>query len=567
MVSRDHLARASHQDAESLGKTLLPSIIRCESLGASSVERWANFLADDLLYWADVQGASSRQLDISDDAVTKYFLDGSKPIPVFSAIANGFKRHRRKYDWVEFTPFGARRYGPKALPREGVIPIYQLQGDYEAPVRGDAAALEYGKPTEGYKRLHAHHLMAVCGSAFATDWSAAVRALSLPLRIFMKPFAAFKSRACHPVLGSGTTNVAGLGKLRDGGISINVPYPAVLPMTSGRHVDILLVMDATEGSDGAQSVKDAIKQGYYKADPKDVEGTEWLNFSKARRVHVFHPSEGFLGPVIIFCLGLTERSTLDVVRSEEELRCDCAKVRSWVSQEVVPALITELKAQPQPMFAPVEMPRYSSVVPISDVFLSSRHSEASSCEWSPTAGSPSLRRAMSNVVVSREMQFPLPSPAKKKVTQPKSALSKDRKVKEKRVHWSDGVPPRPKKIASTPCLVSATHKHEQARARTPSATAPTVPSELNPRVVSTRKTSSPWWQRLGASSGRSNDPPATVPKRATLMASFCVKGKGSVWIPAHRRDTNDVVTVWKRFVADGKAAVSEGMLPHLCGMP
>lgn len=349
MVNREHIAAASCHDVDSTGKSLLPSIINCEKLGVSSVERWANFLANDLLYWTDVvKPGSSRTLDISDDEVTKYILDGSKPIPIFSAIANGAKRHRRKYDWVEFTPFGARRYGPKVLPEEGVLPLDQLQGDYEAHVKGDPTLLDPTVPNEGYRRLYAHHLMAICGSAFATDWAAAVRALSLPLRIITKPIAAFKCNELRPVLGTGTTNIAGLGKLRDGGISINVPYPALLPMSSCREIDIVVVMDATEGCEGALSIKDAVKQGYYKIDPKDVaEGSEWLSFCEKRRVHVFHPREGSFGPVIVFFLGMTNRDTLDIVWTQEQLLADCARIRNWVASEVVPAFAQALADLPE----------------------------------------------------------------------------------------------------------------------------------------------------------------------------------------------------------------------------
>ena len=357
MVNGKHVRQASKRDEGWIGRTassLLEGssgtkditfyqVLMNPRLGESFVERWSNFLMADLLFWSNRKEA----LLLNDEEVTAHVKNGTKPIFICSAIANGADCKERKYDWIEFTPFGVRRYPPKVRPAPGtVLPPSDIMGNLH-PDKVKAKALpedmnasdKEALTRAGFMKLFAHNLMGICGSAFAIDWSNAYESLPTILKIIAAPIAAYKADDPDPVLG-GTTKVPGVGELRDAGLCFNVPYPALLA-DSGRDVDILIVMEASHGSKGAETLQLAMAQGYYEADPKDL-GADWLNFGPSKRVHIFHPKDPRYGPVIVFFLGLTERDSADIIESGPEVIQDCATVRRNVHEQFMKTVVVAL---------------------------------------------------------------------------------------------------------------------------------------------------------------------------------------------------------------------------------
>ena len=357
MVNRKHVRQASKQDEGWIGRTagilleerdhkdltVASALLRPE-LGESFVERWSNFLMADLLFWSNRKEA----LLLNDEEVTAHVKNGTKPIFICSAIANGADCKERKYDWIEFTPFGVRRYPPKVRPAPGtVLPPSDIMGNLH-PDKVKAKALpedmnasdKEALTRAGFMKLFAHNLMGICGSAFALDFCGVCEEVRSPfLKILAAPIAAYKADDPDPVLG-GTTKVPGVGELRDAGLCFNVPYPALLA-DSGRDVDILIVMEASHGSKGAETLQLAMAQGYYEADPKDL-GADWLNFGPSKRVHIFHPKDPRYGPVIVFFLGLTERDSADIIESGPEVIQDCATVRRNVHEQFMKTVVVAL---------------------------------------------------------------------------------------------------------------------------------------------------------------------------------------------------------------------------------
>jgi Ran GTPase-activating protein (RanGAP) involved in mRNA processing and transport len=250
-----------------------------EIIAGRPMKFWEEHLRSSLLEPFHGQGAKSLRMAGLREAD---LLRGELPIPICTCIADGAPPN--KYDWVSFSPFGAVRYGAAGATRD-------------------------------WSSLHPYslaELMAVFGSAFAFDWESAPESL--------RRFAPAKYN--EPLLSAvsgkdtGVTNDRNLGRLRDAGIASNVPVPVLMKSVTGRDVNVVLVMDASELEAGEPECTQLWRLR---------ENLPWLNeadvlrpFRSGEMVRVFVPPTAD-DPVIVYTLGYTAKATFDTNYSREEV--------------------------------------------------------------------------------------------------------------------------------------------------------------------------------------------------------------------------------------------------------
>lgn len=397
MVSRDLVDRACYRSAaqqrvgflsaKAGADTTIAAALTTDKLGTTLVERWGNFIANDILNFTDVRSGAapnpcttgliapndsdasppsteplaegagsaaaasakardaaivaqnrqnpSRNLHLSN--LRSPVERGDLPFIVCSAIANRPKSdsdprpspQTRSYDWVEFTPWFSRNPAQKTT----IANSDDLGGYFEGPRTGSIS------------QLSVHHLMAVCGSAFACDVACALPAGVSSL------VQKHVNVSSEPILGGGITDIvemttdaatqgigAPLGQCRDAGIDFNVPLPPLLP-EAGRTFDIIIVHDAGAGSKNAFELQRAVDLGYLTLMPGGASPLE--PYRPGECVRVFRGSQGY--PTVIYFLGLTERGTHQIVQSANALRQDVRKLRENALRYLLPVILAELR--------------------------------------------------------------------------------------------------------------------------------------------------------------------------------------------------------------------------------
>jgi hypothetical protein len=362
----------------------IPGVLLNSSMGTCFVQRWANFIANNILMFADnfipptedphesEEMRRSRQAKLSD--LQDLVRHGDFPFVILSTIANRELQEEeqpgptvRSFDWVEHTPF---------FTRNGPAQIVDCD---------DAACVLFPDKEDGDEMHTApmtlHHLMAIAGSAFAFNLSIvapkAVRALNKISDALVSigdaiPFVGgggdddneravelaerVEQKATDPLLGGvtkvvikhktavgATAPIDGsdevfLGVLRDAGIDFNVPFPPLSP-ESGRDFDIIIAHDAGEKSENALELQRAVDLGYLKLAPDQPGLLE--PFPAEERVRVFRGMPGY--PTIIYFLGITDKPTTQIVQSAEDLESDLAEVRRRTVMYVQPLVLAELR--------------------------------------------------------------------------------------------------------------------------------------------------------------------------------------------------------------------------------
>jgi hypothetical protein len=361
MVSKDNVDRACYRSSTRQTLSMLTSKVGADStiptamvsqhLGKSLVERWSNFIANNILNFVDGykihaipqeavgdgtgrietdEGKSNASRSIKFGDLKQLVENGDLPFVVCSAIANrplgeGEKPSRttRGYDWTEFTPYFSRRPSPGIL-----VPHTDDLCGYFADGRAETDLV----------RLRVHNLMAICGSAFACDVACA-----LPDSVS----SAVSSRVTitsDPLLGGGVTDVVfdsdhkKFGVLRDAGIDFNVPLPPMLPEAC-RAFDIIVVHDGGAGSKNAHELQRAVDLGYIKLAPAPF--TPETPFFEGERVRVFRGLPGY--PTVIYFLGLTERGTHQIALGHKALIADVKKCRENALRQLIPVMLSEMR--------------------------------------------------------------------------------------------------------------------------------------------------------------------------------------------------------------------------------
>lgn len=362
MVSKDNVDRACYRSSTRQTLSMLsskmgadstiPSAMVSSHLGKSLVERWSNFIANNILNFVDgfkvhnipnevVPGDASGRVETDDGkgnasrrvefgSVKQLIEAGDLPFVVCSAIANrplaeGEKpgKFTRGYDWTEFTPYFSRN-PPKGLL---VSQTDELQG-YFADGRADADLV----------RLKVHNLMAICGSAFACDVACA-----LPESV-SSVVSTRVTVTSDPLLGGGVTDVVfgadkkTFGVLRDAGIDFNIPLPPMLPEAS-RAFDIIVVHDGGAGSKNAHELQRAVDLGFIKLAPAPF--TPETPFLADEKVRVFRGAPGY--PTVIYFLGLTERGTHQIALNQKALIADVKRCRENALHQLIPVLLSEIR--------------------------------------------------------------------------------------------------------------------------------------------------------------------------------------------------------------------------------
>lgn len=328
----------------------LGEVLVCEPLGDSLVERWSNFLSNDVLNFVDggkgVQqppekapgdnaarddpnrNNKSRKVNLSS---LKTLVDaGDFPFVVCSAIADvPSKEGPRMYDWVEISPYFVRNVA---------------QGVFSSDVdhcKGYFSSAAEKRSTETATDLRLHHMMGVCGSAFACDLTAVVGP---------EVAEVINRRAdlgSNPLLGRGVTHIKTkdgkeLGNCRDAGVDFNIPLPPML-LEAHRDFDVIVVMDAGANSTNAYELKRAVDLGYIKLAEDAPNPLE--KFSDGERVRVYRGAPGH--PSIVYFLGLTKRATSQIIYPDADICADLDQVRDNALKQLVPIVCDELRAAQQ----------------------------------------------------------------------------------------------------------------------------------------------------------------------------------------------------------------------------
>eukprot|EP00758_Cryptobia_borreli_P006888 Tbor_TRINITY_DN5218_c0_g1::TRINITY_DN5218_c0_g1_i1::g.16790::m.16790 len=353
--------------------TTIAGALVAHDLGSTLVERWSNFIANDILHFLDEIPAESESIhtipvdvglncginspnEEEDDkgknnskkqtlhpwemtkdpnaanksrhvkmsSLTRIIEDGSFPFVVCSAIANHEEGAPRLYNWVEICPYYLRNH---------------LSGIFSTDVDNATAYFAPSDKKEGRDpvSLRAHHFMGICGSAFACDVGAVL------------PASASKTLSKHfnigndPIIGKGLSEVTlvdgkDFGMCRDAGIDINIPLPPMLPEQL-RSFDVIIVMDAGSSSKNAFELWKAVDLGYLQLLPNSTDPLE--NFDKVEKVRVFRGVKGY--PSIIYFLGLVDRPTSQIIYKKRELIEDIEKTRNDAMKQLIPMIITELR--------------------------------------------------------------------------------------------------------------------------------------------------------------------------------------------------------------------------------
>ena len=304
--------------------------------GKSWQDKWGKFLSRDLLYWISDDDDERQAFSLESVASDPDVNNGNKPVILCTCIADGRQEADRLYDWVDITPWTTRRTDPAPA---------------SFATSGVRAAIEDPIAQKSFSSLAMCQLMAICGSAFAMDFTLAPPAVQ-PLLVKL----GFSSQTPKPVIPGTSTpalgaheddpSVLSLGMLRDAGICFNVPFPALLRNHGGRHCDIIVVHDASCGATTARELQVACEQGYFDLE-KGCHPSELFlidNFP-VNRTKVFRPKAAFEQtlPVILYVMGLTEDSTNNVMRSKEDICRDVEEMRALVAWQVRDLYVALLK--------------------------------------------------------------------------------------------------------------------------------------------------------------------------------------------------------------------------------
>eukprot|EP01105_Mastigella_eilhardi_P001636 TRINITY_DN1192_c0_g1_i6.p1 TRINITY_DN1192_c0_g1~~TRINITY_DN1192_c0_g1_i6.p1 ORF type:complete len:1414 (+),score=315.12 TRINITY_DN1192_c0_g1_i6:491-4243(+) len=305
---------------ENSGEAML-SLVR--NARSSLVTGWAAFLAEAML---GKRGHARPFPRFSQCAVS--LSEGCFPIPICTAINSGKPTANGgssgldassstssgvkvcaagNWTWVDVTPFTVRKGGALV------------------------------KPTVDMDDESIPFLMGVCGSAFAFDW----QGFGLPfvqekLPLFLQRYAVPNSvwtNQREPVIESFfhalrvTASDSDVGEMRDAGIDFNIPLPAL----RGRGVDLVLVIDASEGMNSCEHLASAVARGHASVREQD---RPLLTAPFARRevCRVFQPArEG--DPVIFYFHGNNAVDTLCFDYSPERVEGICGCIRRAVTEE------------------------------------------------------------------------------------------------------------------------------------------------------------------------------------------------------------------------------------------
>lgn len=368
MVSKSHIEACLHmrQSVVNAPAALLRAgtdthfiaVLSSQRLGESFVERWSNFLANDVLHFLDPakDDSDDEGVDATDEAAIRaadaqrrsrqvhvaslapFVESGDFPFVVCAAIRNApadktdapsteksdapVAKAPRLYEWVEVTPFFARHCS-SATETTDV----------------DGIKAHFGKDADTGEAmpLRVHRWMGICGSAFACD---AASVLPYDVVDKMRPHVTMKS---DPLLGTGVSHVSlangtPFGDLRDAGIDFNIPLPTLLA-TAGRQMDIIIVHDAGFPSGSAAELQRAIDLGYYRLASNSPSPKE--NFKKGERVRVYTGAEGY--PTVIYFLGNSRWPTHRIVHSADDVLRSATEIRKNVRTQLIPALMTCLR--------------------------------------------------------------------------------------------------------------------------------------------------------------------------------------------------------------------------------
>eukprot|EP01105_Mastigella_eilhardi_P007895 TRINITY_DN1960_c0_g3_i2.p1 TRINITY_DN1960_c0_g3~~TRINITY_DN1960_c0_g3_i2.p1 ORF type:complete len:1499 (-),score=349.94 TRINITY_DN1960_c0_g3_i2:36-4532(-) len=233
-------------------------------------------------------------------------LKGDCPIPMCALIADddSCNDNTTAWSWVDFTPF---------------------------VVRKDA---EFLKPTEQLEDATIPELMSTCASAFAFTWGYIMPSLQEVLPSSVQRFLLPNDAWCHQKrafcdwlfkgYGSTTGYDSDVGRMRDGGIDVNMPFQAL----KGRDVDIAIMMECSAGYKGCENLALAVQKGCLTIRREDQ---HLINepFAPQECCRIFHP--GRVGdPVIIYLRGHTLLSTALLDYTNEELHGLLESVRQVV---------------------------------------------------------------------------------------------------------------------------------------------------------------------------------------------------------------------------------------------
>ncbi|KAH3765135.1 cytosolic phospholipase A2 [Pelomyxa schiedti] len=289
--------------------TACGEVAACVVRKGSLVGGWAEFLSDVVL--------SRRHLESTRFSQCKNRLaDGSFPIPVCTAIS---ENEQDNWDWVDFTPFTVRKCG---------TPL---------------------KATENLSDDTLPHLMAVWGSFFAVDWKGWHAEIPKVLKwlpaisTVPEPGRKRKAMACE------TAFEENIGNLRDAGIDFNVPLPAL----RGRGVDVVLVMDASEGAKGAKELALAVKAGHIGVAEED-KNLLTRDFGPRERCRLFYP-ERTGQPAIAYFLCHTQSATVNLQYEPQHVE--------GIVQSVCNAVISESGTLRQ-FLRRLEDAKRSAVIPV-----------------------------------------------------------------------------------------------------------------------------------------------------------------------------------------------------------
>ncbi|PHR97877.1 MAG: hypothetical protein COA68_12060 [Oceanobacter sp.] len=330
--------------------------------GRTMVTRYASFLEDQLLVW---QSLEERKQTMLQSAIAVEGIASGK-FPVLAVAAVDTVRHpseipaeqRGKTNnvWVEFSPFGTRH---RLIDGgEQTHPIQDLRGTFDNAAR----PITVGR------------LAAICGSAFAVDNFTALDTIPDPLSRLAKFFGMENSpttflvkdsltdvslHRTHPVPPTPGKPTAPppaarrasyesefFGTLRDAGLDINVPFPLLLPQSSGRKLDIVIAFDAGHGAEGALELSKAVEYGYIEIKGETVESLARA-FPVGDRVRIFYPPTPIIGnprkPVIVYVLLLNRTKSWQVAYRRDEVHSCTSFVRQIVRSQVVPEVFRCLR--------------------------------------------------------------------------------------------------------------------------------------------------------------------------------------------------------------------------------
>lgn len=169
-------------------ETTIPAVLLSRSMGTCFVERWANFIANNILAFADNYAPptvspeeseafrDSRQIALQD--LQRLVHRGDLPFCILSTVGNrtlevgeALGPTVRLFDWLEHTPFFTRNHSARILDTTGELCVVFPDHDPDEADSDEDLAAAFSDATYGRVPLKLHHLMAIAGSAFAFNLS------------------------------------------------------------------------------------------------------------------------------------------------------------------------------------------------------------------------------------------------------------------------------------------------------------------------------------------------------------------------------------------------------------